>query len=927
VETPLPTTDISRPTVTFSRLPPDPEADGAAPTVGWTIAGPPTAPDIGGGSDSSASTVLSFGEYLVVSEIGEGGMGRVYKAIDRNLGRHVAVKVLRSTDPFESSRFRGEAEMIAMLSHPNIVQIFAIDTAPDGRPYIALEFAEGGSLDRELKGQPIEPRRAAEMTEVLARAVHFAHEKGVIHRDLKPANVLRGKGGVLKLTDFGLAKQFEVSSGMTPSGAVMGTPSYMAPEQAEGKAKQLGPAVDVYGVGAILYEMLTGRPPFRGANLVETLEMVRWAEPASPTQLVPRLHRDLATICLKCLRKTPAQRYATAGDLADDLRHWLNGETIVARSAASWEKVWRQVRRRPWQAATAAMALLAAAALVVGGLFYYDHEQKNTARERQAAHEREIAENKAAEQERLDALRRDGMEKLRTRSQASLGALDNIREMMLRGRLRNVRDLDPLRSSLFVYYKNLNERLKGEEGCDRGALARSWLEVGKLIHETGPKDDAWEAYHQANELYRAEAADTPESRLNRAEAEGKCGRLAFELNRITDAKSSCAEVARLLEGLPVVNRKAAGELAEMWHLRGEIYDRERDLDGALPNAVAAYDRAIDFRLKALGDDRALAADQFFDLARREPARFDAAIENLRGLARDHAYQAGVLLDANELARADKAYWQAHRIREQVRNAIRPVAAALDKYRLELALAESHFSRGPSNCARVQIYCRALATAEHFAAQALELRKEVSKANPNNIEFSRDVCDTSNLVAELKLLLGEYDTVGECLDAAVKVPKDLPDDKGGYTVEALGILARARLFRGQYLAYRPAPDLEGSKNEIREAVKLFDKLKEKNPSDPTAAFHRASMGATRAANLNATLTSYETIRKDFEADALRELELAIQLGYREKHPDDIREMRSFAKLKGNPKFEELLGRLRALREPTREAAVRTPAASP
>jgi len=532
------------------------------------------------------TSTLCFGEYEVIAEIGEGGMGRVYKAIDRSLGRHVAVKVLRSTDEFEASRFRGEAEMIALLDHPNIVKIFSIDTTPDCRPYIALEFAEGGSLDKELGGKPMEPRRAAEMAEIMARAIHYAHEKGVIHRDLKPANVLRGKDGVLKITDFGLAKQLEVSSGMTPTGAVMGTPSYMAPEQAEGKVKTLGPPTDVYGLGAILYEMLTGRPPFRGANLVETLEQVRWMEPAAPSQFVPRLHRDLSTICLKCLRKTPGQRYATAGEFADDLRHWLNGETIVARSAASWEKVWRQVKRRPWQAATILVSAVVAGLLVFGAIYVETQHRKEVF---QAELDKQNALAQEEKERNLKTIADNQLksaQKLRKRSNETLVALDSIREMMLRGELRNVSSLGPLRNNLFVYYKRLNDELLQEGDYDKNTLAKSWLEVGRLIQETGRKDYAWEAFKKARDLFRTVTPETPESRFNLAEAEGKCGRLALELNLIKEAKDSCDAVEALLTGTEE-NRRCAGELAEMWHLRAEVLDSEREADlEAIPFTLA-----------------------------------------------------------------------------------------------------------------------------------------------------------------------------------------------------------------------------------------------------------------------------------------------------------------------------------------------------
>ncbi|WP_439631890.1 protein kinase domain-containing protein [Gemmata sp.] len=920
---------MSRPTVTFSRLPPDPEAEAAAPTVGWTIAGPSSAPDIGGDSDSAASTVLSFGEYVVVSEIGEGGMGRVYKAIDRNLGRHVAVKVLRNTDPFESSRFRGEAEMIALLSHPNIVQIFAIDTTPDGRPYIALEFAEGGSLDRELKGQPVEPRRAAEMAEVLARAVHFAHEKGVIHRDLKPANVLRGKGGVLKLTDFGLAKQLEVSSGMTPSGAVMGTPSYMAPEQAEGKVKELGPAVDVYGLGAILYEMLTGRPPFRGANLVETLEMVRWAEPPSPTQLVPRLHRDLATVCLKCLRKTPGQRYATAGDLADDLRHWLNGETIVARSAASWEKAWRQVRRRPWQAATVAVTVLAAAALTVGGFYYQTQSLEARAERQQREYEHDRAAQKQADQERLARVQRENEARLNKRSDDALLALDGIRNMIVSGELRNTKELDPLKGKLFAYYKTLNDQLKAEPGYDKTRLATSWVEVGKLIHETGSKDKAWDAYSEARDLYRSGPADAPGARANRAEAEWRLGRLAFELGRYDEAAAACDTVGALLGPAPATAREAR-LLGEAWHLRGELADRDpRSRD----HSAAAYERAIAFHRDALarnlGGDAAptpaaLAAlpARLAALERADAEKFRDVVENLRGLALGYGFLGDVLLNARRLTDADAAYWNAHRVREAVVEIMKRVGRQSDQYQRELSKAQSQFSRGWGNCASIQTRSRALGTAKYFSELALESRKKVAAENPNVTEFRRDVCSSANAVADLKITLGEGDGVPELLDLAREVPRDVSEEKGGYSSAARGTIAETQLLRAQYVARFQAANKDqmlAARRELAEGRLALEKLFEGDPGNAALAFKLAAAYALSAELTTSTDTSES--RRKRATDTLR---TAFELGYSDRHPDDVRLARAFEKLSGDPAFEAVLAKAReALAAPP----VKTTASSP
>src|SRR5262249_17303002 len=249
------------------------------------------------------------------------------------LKRHVALKIVVSgahAGAVERARFRTEAEAVARLHHPGIVQIYEVGEQA-GCPYLALEFVSGGSLAQQLNGTPMPPRRAAQLLLDLARAVQHAHEQGIVHRDLKPANVLLTETGVAKIADFGLAKLLDVEQGHTHTGVVLGSPSYMAPEQAAGQVRAIGPATDVYALGAILYECLTGRPPFKAETAMETLLQVKFTDPVSPSQLQPKLPRDLVTICLRCLQKEPRQRYASAQDLAEDLHRFLEGRPIQAR--------------------------------------------------------------------------------------------------------------------------------------------------------------------------------------------------------------------------------------------------------------------------------------------------------------------------------------------------------------------------------------------------------------------------------------------------------------------------------------------------------------------------------------------------------------------------------------------------------------------
>jgi WD40 repeat protein len=312
----------------------------------------------------------------VLEEVGHGGMGVIYKARQRSLGRVVALKVLRTGMGDEAAaRFRTEAEAAARLHHPHIVQIHEVGEH-DGRPYLVLEYAEGGSLNRRLTGTPWPARSAAELVLVLARAVQHAHEQGVLHRDLTPGNVLLDAEGRPKVADFGLAKLvLGAAPGQTKTLAVLGTPNYMAPEQATGQARHVGPAADVYGLGAILYELLTGRPPFRGDSSFDTIYQVVTEEPVPPRRLRAGLPRDVEIICLKCLEKGPGCRYPSAADLAADLGRFLRGEPIRARAAGPAGRLVKWVKRRPLPAGLVAVCLLATLLLVAGAVWHTARQQ------------------------------------------------------------------------------------------------------------------------------------------------------------------------------------------------------------------------------------------------------------------------------------------------------------------------------------------------------------------------------------------------------------------------------------------------------------------------------------------------------------------------------------------------------------------------
>ncbi len=317
--------------------------------------------------------------YEVECVLGHGGMGVVYKARDLDLNRVVAIKMLRSgayAGPHELTRFLGEAKSVAGLQHAHIVQVHDVGNV-EGRPYFTMEFLEGGNLAQKITGQPQPGRQASEVVAALAEAMHVAHRRGIIHRDLKPSNILLSADGTPKISDFGLARRFDTDLHLTLSGARIGTLGYMAPEQALGKPGSVGPAADIYSLGAVLYEMITGRPPFRAETPLETERQLLSEEPVPPRRLNASVARDLETICLKCLRRNQRNRYESAEALAADLRRFRRGEPITARPVSFPERSGRWVRRHPTLVAALSFGLLAMLAALGGASWLIAEHEAN----------------------------------------------------------------------------------------------------------------------------------------------------------------------------------------------------------------------------------------------------------------------------------------------------------------------------------------------------------------------------------------------------------------------------------------------------------------------------------------------------------------------------------------------------------------------
>jgi tetratricopeptide (TPR) repeat protein len=639
-------------------------------------AGQRTWPYLRGRSTTDLPDIPGFD---IRDKLGEGGMGVVYLARQVPLNRLVALKMILAgtlARREEKARFLSEAEAVAALQHPGIVQIHEFGTH-DGLPYFSLEYCSGGSLAKKLAGTPLPPAEAAVTVERLARAMQAAHDAGVVHRDLKPGNVLLTADGTPKITDFGLAKRVEGDSGLTQSGAILGTPSYMAPEQAT-ESRTVGPPADIYALGAILYECLTGRPPHKAATPLDTVLHVIEHEPAAVRRLNPKVPADLETICHKCLQKDPARRYPTAAALADDLGRWQRGEPITARPVGHTERAWRWCRRNPALAGSLAAVVVVVALGVVGlsvGLV------------------------------KVDRLRRTA-EGERDRAVAARAGTRDVLDMAVSGLTGDAaaaqKELSPELKKLFDAVLPYYEQFAAEPGEDREGLdrlAKAHDRLARIHLRLGNLDRAAAVHRKAGELYTRLVAENPQAPTLRARLAASFGDLAlayYKANRLPEAAAAWTRSLEAQEALaaqfpddPSYRIDVGRTLSNL----GVLYANQKDwpaAEDAFRRALAVKEKLANEAPKAViyREDLAAARDNFGGLlkergkpAEAEPYLRQAIADNRalnatiprnprlqQKLARSLANLADLLAATNRPADAETAFRQAIAIEESLASA-------------------------------------------------------------------------------------------------------------------------------------------------------------------------------------------------------------------------------------------------------------------
>jgi eukaryotic-like serine/threonine-protein kinase len=690
--------------------------------------------------------------YEILEVLGAGGMGIVYKARQERLDRFVALKMIRAGAGARAEdlvRFETEAKAVAAIEHSNIVKIFEIGEQ-DGLPFFSLEYLAGGNLAKKIGGKPQPSDEAARIIEVLARAMYVAHEHKVIHRDLKPANVLFAADGTLKITDFGLVKRLESDSGQTRSGSILGTPSYMAPEQARGESQSVGPAADQYALGAILYELLTGRPPFQGTSVLDTLDMVRSKEPVPPSQLQPKTPRDLETICLKCLEKDIARRYPDVLAQAEDLRRFLAGETILARPVSDAERLWRWcLRNRKVASLSAAVALLLLIVAAGSAIAAVTVNRQN----QELGNANTLAEEKRQEAERKQIL---AVAAARAANEQNRSAVDAQVDLiqLLDNKLRYVPAIQDERDQLLdKAIKRLGAAAQAmtdlrrdvqwapeDEGRTWRSLARAHQALGKVSLSRNQIDEAMSRFRQADEIIANLAAADPgelDVQVDLARIQREIGQVS--MYRLGDTERAQGHFRKAIEiSRACLAKKPDSDFykRELANSVGQLAGSELTL-GHLEKAREMYRQEITVR-------ESFSPNQANDWETRR---------ELTGL---YGQLATLHVRMGDLVEGQRIYDQSTSMRERLA-AERPHSwPALN------AVAVSYNNQGSMRFPQG----RDAAAARQFHRKALDVFKRRARSAPTDFDNKRTLADTLYYEATCALHAGDKDgaAVGfrECL---------------------------------------------------------------------------------------------------------------------------------------------------------------------
>jgi serine/threonine protein kinase len=752
------------------------------------------------GIDANQPTIAG---YEILGRLGRGGMGVVYQAWQQKLNRLVALKMVRAgmdARPEELTRFQVEAVAVARLQHPNIVQIYEVGEQ-EGGPYFVMEYVDGGNLAQMLQGTPLPVHRAAQLAQILAGAIHYAHQRGIVHRDLKPENVLLTADGMPKISDFGLAKILVGGGALqTQSGVVLGTPSYMSPEQASGRAREVGPATDVYALGGMLYEMLTGRPPFRAESPLETARQVLFEEAVPPRRLRPRLPQDLETICLMCLQKEPRKRYASAHDLADDLQRFLTGKPITARRTGLLERAWRWCRREPALATlTAALAMVLVSGLLsVTGLWL------------RAERLRQVAETKSSEAHENFRLARQAVDDY---------ALKVSGDPRLRENLR------PLRKELLLtavpFYEKFAQQ-RSDDAAVRIELARACMQLGLITRETDDTTKAIHRYERALGLFDQLARESPSDptpRSEMAQCQIMLGLLNRDIGETVKADGALRESQSLLKRLLSEHpenghyqcdlARSLDTLGSLYHTAGRTAEAEKACTEAFAlreRLVQEHAEVVDYQI-----DLIKSHNNLFVLYRSLGKTTEAGravqhtVDLCRSLAKQYPgvddYQSRLAMSYNNLAAWYQGLGNAAESKQALRDAL-AITDGLARTKPEVVPFQSNLARAHLNLGMLCHQMGQLAEAQRDLQEAVALYERLVEQHPKHLDYAitlwrsctnlGDVLrDSGNAETALPFYKRSITGLTEILNRAPREPNAKQSLAGAFfgRAEALGKLAR------------------------------------------------------------------------------------------------------------------------------------------